>query len=280
MFEIKKAYLKKVLKKRSALSHKGENGRLLIIGGSCMYHGAPILAAKGAFRAGVDLVYMYVPACNYEVTRASMPDVIVRAYEGSNFNVAAAKEIIGFGKTCDAVLVGPGFGEAEESIDGTLEILKGLHLPTVLDSSSMFALKKIKKFPLEQDIVITPHQNEFSNLVDRDMKVMENDNQSIILLRSIAMDLHLNVILKGPVDLIASDEGEIMKNVNGNAGMTVGGTGDVLAGVVASLLAQGNNPFFAEMAAAYMSGEAGDVALKKYGYGLMASDVAEEIRVI
>lgn len=279
MFEIKSGNLKKILKRREHFSHKGENGRLLIIGGSAEYHGAPILAAKGAFRSGVDLVYMYVPACNFEVTRASMPDVIVKKYDGDYFNVTAAKEIVEFGKSCDAVLVGPGFGDVDESVDGALAILKDLHLPTVLDSSAMFALKKIKKFPLEQDVIITPHQNEFANLVDRDMKIAETDTQSIILLRSIAMDLHLNVILKGHVDLVASDEGEIVKNITGNAGMTVGGTGDVLAGVAASLLAQGNNAFAAAQAAAYLNGVAGDKAFAKYGYGLMASDVAEEIRI-
>jgi len=130
---------------------------------------------------------------------------------------------------------------------------------------------------LEQDVIVTPHQNEFSNLVDRDMKVEERDTQSMILLRSIAMDLHLNVILKGPTDLIASDEGDIVKNRTGNAGMTVGGTGDALAGIAASLLAQGNSSFAAAEIAAYICGAAGDVAYKEFGNGLTASDVVEFI---
>jgi NAD(P)H-hydrate epimerase len=103
------------------------------------------------------------------------------------------------------------------------------------------------------------------------------DTQSMILMRSIAMDLHLNIVLKGPIDLIASDEGELVKSKTGNAGMTVGGTGDVLAGLAASLVAQGNNCFVAGQAAAYINGAAGDLAYKEFGVGLMASDVAEKV---
>ena len=122
--EIKGATIKKLLRKRELTSHKGKNGRLLIIGGSIDYHGAPILAAKAAFRAGADLVYMYVPECNFDVTRAASPDFIVKKYSGEYFSPRAASEIISFGKTCDAVLIGPGLGEKESVLEGVLELIK------------------------------------------------------------------------------------------------------------------------------------------------------------
>jgi len=275
--EITLSSAKKLLKKRDPNSHKGDNGKLLIIGGSAEYYGAPILAAEGALRSGVDLVYLYVPECNFEVTRAACPDFIVRKYSGEYFSPRAASAIIEFGKTCDAVLIGPGIGNRESVIEGTLEILKGLRLPTVIDSSSMIALKKIKKYPLEQDILITPHRNEFTNLVDRDIDVKESDPKSMVLLRSLAMDLHLNIILKGKEDLIVSDEGDIAKNLTGNSGMTVGGTGDVLAGVAAALIAQKNPVFVAAQIATYLNGSAGDEAFKEFGNGLTASDVVGSI---
>jgi len=275
--EVKVSVLKKVLKKRDPFSHKGENGRVLIIGGSEEFYGAPVLAAKAALRAGADLVYLYVPECNFEVTRGFLPDFIVKKYKGEYFSPRAADEIIDFGKTCDAVLMGPGMGDKESVVEGVLEVLKNLRIPTILDADAIQALKKIKKFPLEQDVLITPHRNEFSNLVDREISLNEMDTQSMILMRSIAMDLHLNIVLKGPVDLIASDEGELVKSRTGNAGMTVGGTGDVLAGIAASLVAQGNNCFIAGQAAAWVNGAAGDLAYKKLGVGLIASDVVEEI---
>lgn len=271
--EITASSAKKMLVKRESSSHKGDNGKLLIIGGSAEYHGAPILAANAALRSGVDLVYLYVPECNFDVTRAASPDFIVRKYNGEYFSPRAASEIIDFGKTCDAVLLGPGIGGRESVIDGVLEILKSLRLPTVLDASAMFALKKIKKFPLEQDILITPHRNEFTNLVDRDISVKESDTQSMVLLRSLAMDLHLNIILKGEVDLVVSDEGDIAKNITGNSGMTVGGTGDSLAGIAGGLIAQGNPVFAAAQIAAFLNGLAGDEAYKEFGNGLIASDV-------
>ncbi len=275
--EITLSTAKKLLRKREPNSHKGDNGKLLIIGGSAEYYGAPILAGLGALRAGVDLVYLYVPECNFEVTRAACPDFIVRKYTSEYFSPRAASAIIEFGKTCDAVLIGPGIGNRESVIEGTLEILKGLHLPTVIDSSSMIALKKIKKYPLEQDILITPHRNEFTNLVDRDIDVKESDPKSMVLLRSLAMDLHLNIILKGREDLIVSDEGDIAKNLTGNSGMTVGGTGDVLAGVAAALIAQKNPVFVAAQIATYLNGSAGDEAFKEFGNGLTASDVVGSI---
>jgi len=272
--EITLSSVKKLLRKRDPNSHKGDNGKLLIIGGSAEYYGAPILAGQGALRSGVDLVYLYVPECNFEVTRTASPDFIVRKYSGEYFSPRAASAIIEFGKTCDAVLIGPGIGNRESVLEGTLEILKNLRLPTVIDSSSMIALKKIKKYPLEQDILITPHRSEFTNLVDRDIDVKESDPKSMVLLRSLAMDLHLNIILKGKEDLVVSDEGDIAKNLTGNSGMTVGGTGDVLAGVAASLIAQKNPVFVAAQIAAYLNGSAGDEAFKEFGNGLTASDVA------
>jgi len=99
----------------------------------------------------------------------------------------------------------------------------------------------------------------------------------IVLLRTIATDLKINILLKGPVDLIASEEGEVVSNSTGNAGMTVGGTGDVLSGFVASLIAQGAAPFAACKAATYLVGKAGDNLYKQKGYGFSASDLALEI---
>lgn len=279
--EIKASHVKKMLRKRVPESHKGENGRVLIIGGSREYYGAVILAGHAALRSGADLVYLYVPECNFEVTRAASPDFIVKAFNGDHFSPRAASEIVEFGKTCDSVLIGPGMGSItdvkDSVVEGVLELIKKLRISTVLDSAAIFALKKIRKFPLEQDVLITPHHNEFSNLVDRDMRVSEKDTQSIILLRSIAMDLHINIVLKGPVDLIASDEGDVVKSCTGNAGMTVGGTGDVLAGICVGLMAQGYDGFSAARVSAYVCGAAGDKAFREYGNGLMASDVAEEV---
>lgn len=271
---IRSSLIKKILPKRNPYSHKGENGRVLIVGGSLDYYGAPVLSALGALYSGSDLIYIFVPECNFDITRSLYPDFIVRKYKGNYLNIDAAKEIIEFGKNCDSILIGPGLTDKEGVIEAVLEILKNLHIPTVLDADAILALKKIDKFPLEQTVVITPHHNEFQNLVDKDIEIKEEDMKSIVFLRSLAMDLHVNVILKGHIDYVASEEGGVEMNFTGNAGMTVGGSGDILSGVAASFLAQGCEGFDAARAAAFVTGKAGDLLKKQKGFCFSASDIA------
>lgn len=272
--EISKSVVKKLLPERDRFSHKGQNGRVLIVGGCIDYYGAPVLAALGALYSGADMVYMYVPECNFECTRSLYPDFVVKKYPGEFLNERSAAAITDFGKKCDSVLIGPGLGDREKTMDAVMEIVKNLHIPTVLDADALVALKKIDKFPLSQTIVITPHRAELQNLVDREVKISENDPKSFVLLRSLAMDLHINVLLKGPVDYISSEEGLVEGNHTGNAGMTVGGSGDVLAGVVASFMAQGLQGFDAARCAAYVVGRSGDLLKKQKGYNYSASDIA------
>ncbi|MDZ4209880.1 MAG: NAD(P)H-hydrate dehydratase, partial [Candidatus Curtissbacteria bacterium] len=232
------------------------------------------LSGLGALYSGADLVYLYVPEVNFDVCRSMYPDFIVKKYTGDFLTPRAALNIVEFGKDCDSVLIGPGLGEHESVTEGVLEILKNLHIPTVLDADAISAIKKIERFPLPQPIVITPHHNEFRDLVDREIDIDEKDHKSVILLRSISMDLHINVLLKGPLDFVSSEDGYVEINETGNAGMTVGGSGDVLAGVVATFLAQGMEGYDAARCAAYFSGAAGDLLRKSKGYCFSASDIA------
>lgn len=272
--EIKKSVAQNLLPRRQPDSHKGQNGRVLIVGGSIDYYGAPLLSALGALNSGADLVRIFVPECNFECSRSLYPDFIIKKYPGEFLTARHAESIVEFGKNCDSILIGPGLGDREQTLEAVLEILSTLHIPTVLDAEAMMALKKVEKFPLQQQIVITPHQNEFQNLVDREMIVDENDAKSVVLLRSISMDLHINVLLKGSVDYVSSEEGVVETNRTGNAGMTVGGSGDILAGVTATFLAQGLEGFDAARCAAYYVGHAGDLLKKQKGYNFSASDIA------
>ncbi len=272
--EIKKSLVRSLMKKRDPNSHKGENGKVLIIGGSGDYHGAPLLAGLGALYSGADLVYLYVPESNFEVTRSMYPDFIVRKFAGEFLTESVVEEIVEFSKKCGAVVIGPGLGKSEESLSAAVKIVQGLTVPCVLDAEAINVLKKIEKFPLQHPVVITPHRHEFQNLVDRDINVKEGDPKSVILLRSVSMDLHINVLLKGSVDYISSHEGFVEKNVTGNAGMTVGGSGDVLAGMVGTFLSQGMEAYDAARCAAFFSGYTGDLLRKRKGYCFSASDIA------
>lgn len=272
--EIKKSLVEKLLPRRDTKSHKGQNGKVLIVGGNIDFHGAPILAGLGALYSGADIVYLYVPSCNFDVTRGMYPDFIVKKFDGDFLQEKDSDEIISFGKGCDSILIGPGIGTQEASQKAIVKILQDLHIPTVLDADAIAALKKVEKFPLQQTIVITPHAREFQNLVDKDVVIDEQDAKSVILLRSISMDLKINVLLKGPADYVSSEEGHVEINRTGNAGMTVGGSGDVLAGVVATFLAQGSEGFDAARAAAYVVGDSGDAMKKTKGWYFSASDIA------
>jgi len=271
---IKKSTAYKLLPKRDPNSHKGENGKVMIIGGSIEYYGAPILAGLGALNSGADLVYLYVPECNFDVSRSMYPDFIVKKFKGDFLTPEVVDEIIEFGKEMDCILIGPGIGKEEESVSAVVKILNELHIPTVLDAGAISALKKITKFPLQQPITITPHHNEFHNLIDKDIMVSEENSRSVVLLRSLSMDLHINVLLKGPLDFISSEEGFVEVNETGNAGMTVGGSGDVLSGIVSSFMAQGLEGFDACRSAAFFFGKTGDFLKKRKGYFYSASELA------
>ena len=272
--EITGSVASKLLPKRDPKSHKGLNGKVLIVGGSIDYYGAPVLAGLGALYSSADLVCLVVPESNFDCTRSMYPDFIVKKYPGEFLTERYAAQIIEWAKDFDSVLIGPGLSGGEKTQDAVLEIVKNLHIPTVLDADAISVLKKIDKFPLHQPIVITPHSAEFRDLIDREIVVEEQDTKSIILLRSVSMDLHINILLKGPLDYVSSDEGVIEVNKTGNSGMTVGGTGDVLAGIVATFLAQGLEPFDAARAAAYFNGKAGDFLKKRKEYCFSASDLA------
>lgn len=261
--------IKSIFPKRKLDSHKGENGRILIIGGSVEYFGAPILSGYGALFSGCDLVTLYVPECNFDVTRNGNPDFIVKKYKGEYFNKKAAKKIIDFAKTCDCILIGPGISDKKAVIRGVKYFLKNVNAPIVLDSFAIYALKEFKNSRLPQPIVITPHKTEYEKFSGEkfDLKKMS----------SLAKRLHINILLKGKDDYITTENGEIFKNTTGDAGMTVGGSGDVLAGFIASLISQKVTLKNACKIAVYIFGIVGENLFKQKHYGYTASDLASNI---
>jgi ADP-dependent NAD(P)H-hydrate dehydratase / NAD(P)H-hydrate epimerase len=274
--DIKLSDIKKIYPRRDPSSHKGMNGKVLVVGGSREYYGAPLLSALGALYGGVDLVYLLVPESNFDVSRSMYPDFIVRSFPGDFLNEEAVETVLGLAQKCDAVLLGPGLGERLETNEALLKIVKNLRIPTVLDATAIQVFQHIKEVP-EQQIVLTPHHNEFETLTGKDIKIAGSLSGKIVLLRTLAADLKINILLKGPHDLLASEDGEILRNTTGNAGMTVGGSGDVLCGYIAGLIAQGVSPFAACQIGAYVLGKAGEELCKSKGYNYSASDLAMEL---
>ncbi|MGQ9543527.1 MAG: NAD(P)H-hydrate dehydratase [Candidatus Bathyarchaeia archaeon] len=267
------------LKGRPARSKKGDYGRLLVIGGSETYSGAPALVALAALRAGTDLAYVAAPQRTAEAISSISPNLITIKLSGEYFNQANLGQVRTYLDRATAVAVGPGMGLHRDSVEAfkkLLPILQEYSKPTLIDADGLKALAACKgrlAFPA----VLTPHAGEFETLSGR--KVPDELEGRAEEAKSLACELGAVILLKGWIDVI-SDGVKIKFNRTGNPGMTVGGTGDVLSGVVAGLMAQGLEPFQASAAGAFINGAAGDVAYREYGPHLVPTDLLENIHKI
>lgn len=238
-------------------SHKGDNGKLLIIGGSKQFHGAPIFAARIASKI-VDLVYFSSVAENLEVIKkmkAELADFIILPIEKMNQTV----------KKVDVILIGPGLGISEETKKLTNSLLKKYkNKKFVLDAD---ALKVVDKKLLNKNCIVTPHKAEFKKLFN-----IAATKESVI---KMAKKYKCVIVLKGSPDFVA-DGTEFKINTIGNAGMTKGGTGDVLAGLIAALACK-NELFLAASAGVFINGLTADRLKKKVSYYYNASDLIKEI---
>jgi NAD(P)H-hydrate epimerase len=201
----------------------------------------------------------------------------VRKYPGEFLNTRAQELILAMAQKADVAVFGPGLGDRTETMRALKFLVEHLPIPTILDTTAIQVLEMIEKMPLKQKLIITPHHSEFEKLTGKSFKISDPSDHKVRVIRTLAKDLGINILLKGPVDIIAGDEGQIEENSTGNAGMTVGGSGDVLSGLVAGLLAQGVAPFDACACGAYILGTCGDRLFKVKGYAYTASDLANEI---
>ena len=260
------------LKPRKKDSRKGDNGRVLVIGGSIDYVGAAYLAGMAAFRAGADLVTIAAPGRVAWVINCLSPDLITKKFEGNFFTVAAINEAVKISKKFDVTLIGNGLGKNAKTLKFAAEACREIKGPKVIDADAISAIR----IQDVQDSILTPHLGEYAALM-----MNSNCNGGFRQLqRTIGSNI---VLLKGYIDKKAGRVNAIISRdgiayaKGGNPGMTVGGTGDVLAGLVAGLVAQHNEPLAAAKAALYANGKAADALLRKYGYGFTASDLLEKV---
>jgi len=249
-------------------SHKGDAGRVLVIGGGA-YSGAPALAALGALRAGADIVTVATPRNVADIVASFSPNLIVRALSGDRLNEDDVPVISGLIEKHDVVVVGMGLGTDEETIKAVEKIVP-LCRKAVIDAD---ALGPFLIPLLHENIIITPHAGEMKRLSG--MEVPKEEKEKLDFIKSFAKSNKATVLLKGAVDII-SDGIEIRANRTGNAGMTVGGTGDVLAGLTGALFAK-HEAIEAACAGAFINGAAGDLAFLEFGFGLLATDVIDYI---
>lgn len=249
------AYLQEVIKPRVQGAHKGDYGRILVVGGSKEYVGAPALVGMAALASGADLVTIAAPEKVAWAINAISTNLITRKLDGEYLVPAHVDAIVKMLPRFDCVVIGNGLGEQKETIEAVKELFKKIvDKPIVVDADAFKAKTVPKK------AVLTPHSREFENSgLGKALSDLQKRKEAVL---AAAKNLRTTILLKGPVDVI-SDGKRLEENRTHNPEMTVGGTGDTLAGILATFLAQSQKPFESACAAAWVNGMAGDLCLKR-----------------
>jgi NAD(P)H-hydrate epimerase len=261
-----------VTKPRPPDAHKGDFGRVVVVGGSETFSGAPALVGLAALRTGADLVFVAAPEKTAHDIAAFSPNLITLKLRGEYLRSSNLKQLSEHIERATCLVVGPGLGTRPETfvaVRRILQIAGRINKPCLLDADALKAVGKVTK-PIGVAGVLTPHAGEFRILhgAPPDPNLTKRVKQAAELSRRSGC----TVLVKGRVDVVAANE-RVKMNSTGNPGMTVGGTGDVLSGIVGGLLAQGIEPFRAAAAGAFINGAAGDLAAKEYGHHLAPTDL-------
>ncbi len=275
---------RKILKPRPWNSHKGDFGHLLIVAGSPGKTGAAVLASEGALRAGAGLVTLAVPeSLNiiFETKTTEAMTIPVQDRGRGVFIPASLKDIEKALEGKDAVALGPGIGTHKNTITFVKEVLEIISVPLVIDADGLNCIanfpERLKK--LKIPVVLTPHPGEMARLSGKRVDEIQKDRIKTAI--DFAKEYGCVVLLKGALSVIADRSGLWTINQTGNPGMATGGMGDVLTGIIGSLLAQGIEPYDSARLGAFVHGLAGDEVAGECGsFGYKAGEVAERIPLL
>lgn len=259
---------------RLASSKKGDSGTVLVAGGSRFYHGAPVLASMAALRSGADLVYTAVPRSITPAVRSHSPAIIALPLPDDKLTVGAANRLAAMlPKKADSAAIGMGMSIAgPEAIIALIRKLKEAGTKLLLDASAL--VPEILPEISGTGAIVTPHAGEYKRLFQRDAGKTEKER--IAGVQAAAKEFEITILLKGPADVV-SDGRQVGVNKTHNCAMTVGGTGDVLSGLAAGLLARVEKPFEAALLGAYFNGLAGNMAFGRVGLHMIATDLIESL---
>ncbi len=271
-----------LLRPRRRTTHKGSCGHVLIIAGSRGKTGAATLTANSAVRSGSGLVTLAVPESLHDILEIKTTEVMTVSLDDEGracLSSLALPEIHRLLQGKSAVAVGPGLGLSRETVTLVHRLLHEIELPLVLDADAINAIsqqQELLRNASSHSIVLTPHPGEMSQLIGISVAQIEADRISAA--RDTAVRFGVYIILKGARSICAAPDGRISINGSGNPGMASGGMGDVLTGVVTSLLGQGYSPFDACRLGVFLHGCAADlVAAEKGEIGITATDVLERL---
>ena len=269
---ITKSDIHSFFKTRNKNSHKGTFGHALLVAGAYGKMGAAVLAAKACVRAGVGLLTVHIPKRGYEILQTSLPEAMVSTDSEENFisdNIRIEKY--------NAIGVGPGIGSEKQTQNVVKLLIQNTTFPIVFDADAINIISENKTWLsfIHPNSVFTPHPKEFDRLVGEKSK---NSVERLKLQREFSIKYGVYVILKGAHTSISNPTGEIHFNSTGNPGMATGGSGDVLTGVITSLMAQGYTSQQSCILGVYLHGLAGDFAAhEKSEASMIASDIIEHL---
>jgi len=265
-----------LFQKRSPNLHKGSCGKVLVIAGSKGLTGAAALASDAALRSGAGLVTLGIGESLHAVMESKLTEVMTRQLIEAQAGVigqSAVDAIKELASNSDVMAIGPGLGRHEDTMVAVRQVIKEIEKPLVIDADALYALVDHTHILTETKAVagLTPHPGEMARLVGLTAEEVNQDR--VYIARQTAMEWGSIVILKGARTLVAFPDGEVYINITGNAGMATGGTGDVLTGVIAGLMAQGLSSHQAALVGVYIHGLAGDIVARGGMVGMLASDI-------
>ena len=269
------------LKKRSKQSHKGSYGTALLFCGSYGMCGAEILAAKAALRMGVGIVKALVCDKNYAAFTSSVPEAVTLPVATTKKGAPEVYDrmILSAVSSSSALLLGCGLGRNEDINSLVRRTLDTVNIPIVIDADGINAVAASINLirNVKAPVILTPHPAEMARLLNTVTEDVEANRISYS--KRFAVENGCILVLKGANTVVASPDGRVFINTTGNSGLATGGSGDVLSGMIVSLLAQGEEPLCAALAAVWLHGSAADSAAKKYTErSIIPSDIIEELK--
>ncbi|NOS67882.1 MAG: NAD(P)H-hydrate dehydratase [Candidatus Peribacteraceae bacterium] len=250
--------------KRAADSHKGENGKVAIIGGSLHQHGAPLFSALAAEASGADLVYVALPNIHQQTARMQSLNFQVHPFHDDELATQDLASLLEMLATVDCAVIGPGLARTPVAQKVIRELVESALCPLVLDASALQEWTVMAA--TGKTAVLTPHLGE-----------LERMGVHLKTVGPVAKKAGLTIHVKAKIDHIAGPDGKIQKVSGGNAGLTVGGTGDALAGLIAGLISQGMQPMDACMKASTVIKRGGTLLFHEFGYAYGTTRVIEQI---
>ena len=269
--------VKKFIPIRKSSSRKGDNGKVLVLGGSYIYHGAPALSSLAALRTGADLVYTCVPKINVQSTRAVSPNLIVIPLADSKLTRGAVNKLLGqIPSDLDSSTIGMGLSiQDPEALKLLVKSLLDRDVRLSLDASAL--VNYILPLLSGKNVIVTPHSGEFKRMFGEVLP--ESKKLRIAMVEKFAKKHLVTIILKGSTDIISNGTTTYLNPKNISA-MTVGGTGDILSGIIAGILAQNRDVLESAVTATYFNGLAGKMTQKKFGTHMTATDLLDVLPIV